>query len=186
MPLDEPSTVIVTITLPEIKDGAIAGTARDCLIGRSARVLLPRHRRRLHRSEPTPHILAFLPNISLKVRMDDLSTYGPLLVSAGLMLVMCAIFGRNSQACRMIAAALCIFLALRYLWWHATLGMPKGQTLPQQVWAWIFFLFESTANFSSTTVYFFSFAYQGQTVGCRRRSRLAFARSSCGRLYRHL
>jgi cellulose synthase (UDP-forming) len=87
--------------------------------------------------------------------MDDLSTYGPLLVSAGLMLVMCAIFGRNSQACRMIAAALCIFLALRYLWWHATLGMPKGQTLPQQVWAWIFFLFESTANFSSTTVYFF-------------------------------
>jgi hypothetical protein len=41
MPLDEPSTVIVTITLPEIKDGAIAGTARDCLIGRSARVLLP-------------------------------------------------------------------------------------------------------------------------------------------------
>jgi cellulose synthase (UDP-forming) len=87
--------------------------------------------------------------------MDDLSTCGPLLVSAGLMLVMCAIFGRNSQACRMIAAALCIFLALRYLWWHATLGMPKGQTLPQQLWARIFFLFESTANFSSMTVYFF-------------------------------
>jgi hypothetical protein len=41
MPLDEPSTVIVTIALPEIKDGANAGTPHDCLIGRSARVLLP-------------------------------------------------------------------------------------------------------------------------------------------------
>ncbi len=87
--------------------------------------------------------------------MNDLSTFGPLLFSAGLMFVMFATFGRDSQACRAIAAALCIFLGLRYLWWHATLGMPKGQTLPQQIWAWIFFLFESMANFSSMSVYFF-------------------------------
>jgi hypothetical protein len=86
--------------------------------------------------------------------MDDLSTYGPLLVSAGLMLVMCAIFGRNSQACRMIAAALCIFLAPLSMM-ARNLRNADGPTLPQQVWAWIFFLFESTANFSSMTVCFF-------------------------------
>ena len=58
-------------------------------------------------------------------------------------------------AWRAIAAALCILLTFRYLWWHATLGMPKGQTLPQQVWAWIFFLFESMTNLSSVIVFFF-------------------------------
>ena len=87
--------------------------------------------------------------------MIEFSTFGPLLVSMGLMLAMFAIFGRNSKPCRAIAAALCIFLALRYLWWHASMGMPKGQSLLQQTWAWTFFLFESMANVSSVLVYFF-------------------------------
>ena len=87
--------------------------------------------------------------------MIEFSTFGPLLVSAGLMLVMFAILGRGSKACRVITAALCIFLTFRYLWWHATLGMPKGQTLLQQAWAWTFFFFEAMNNFSSTMVYFF-------------------------------
>jgi cellulose synthase (UDP-forming) len=87
--------------------------------------------------------------------MSELTTFGPLLVSAGLLLVMFTIVGRNTQPWRAIAAALCILLTFRYLWWHATLGMPKGQTLPQQVWAWIFFLFESMTNLSSVIVFFF-------------------------------
>jgi cellulose synthase (UDP-forming) len=68
---------------------------------------------------------------------------------------MFTIVGRNMQPWRAIAAALCTLLTFRYLWWHATLGMPKGQTLPQQVWAWIFFLFESMTNLSSVIVFFF-------------------------------
>jgi cellulose synthase/poly-beta-1,6-N-acetylglucosamine synthase-like glycosyltransferase len=87
--------------------------------------------------------------------MIEFSAFGPLLVSAGLMLAMFAMFGRGSKACRAMAAALCIFLTFRYLWWHATMGMPKGQTLLQQAWAWTFFFFEATNNLSSTMVYFF-------------------------------
>lgn len=71
------------------------------------------------------------------------------------MLAMFAVFGRGSRACRAITAALCIFLTFRYLWWHATLGMPKGQTLLQQTWAWTFFFFEAMNNHSSTMVCFF-------------------------------
>jgi len=41
MPLDEPSTVIVTIALPQTKGGPDGHNTNDCLIGRSARVLLP-------------------------------------------------------------------------------------------------------------------------------------------------
>ncbi|MCI0600927.1 MAG: glycosyltransferase [Beijerinckiaceae bacterium] len=87
--------------------------------------------------------------------MIDYATFGPLLASVGLIVIMFAIFGQESRACRATAAALCIILALRYLWWHATLGMPKGQTLLQQLWAWTFFLFESMNNLSSMLVYFF-------------------------------
>ena len=65
--------------------------------------------------------------------MIEFGDFGPLLGSAGLMFVMFAIFGRDSKPRRAMAAALCIFLGLRYLWWHATLGMPKGQSLIQQI-----------------------------------------------------
>jgi cellulose synthase (UDP-forming) len=85
----------------------------------------------------------------------EFGDFGPLLASTGLMLLLFVLFGRASKACRVIAAALCIFLALRYLWWHATLGMPKGQTLPQQAWAWTFFFFETMNNLSSMLVCFF-------------------------------
>ncbi|MGC2221632.1 MAG: hypothetical protein WA624_04310 [Methylocella sp.] len=87
--------------------------------------------------------------------MIEFSDFGPPLVSAGLMLAMFAIFGRHSKPCRAMASALCIFLALRYLWWHLTLGMPKGQNLLQQAWAWIFFFFEAMNNLSSIIVCFF-------------------------------
>jgi cellulose synthase (UDP-forming) len=85
----------------------------------------------------------------------EFSAFGPLLFSTGLMFFMFVTFGRGSKVCRATTAALCIFLALRYLWWHATLGMPKGQTLPQQAWAWTFFYFEAMNNLSSMMVYFF-------------------------------
>ncbi|MGB6175830.1 MAG: hypothetical protein WBF43_05725 [Methylocella sp.] len=67
--------------------------------------------------------------------MIEFSAFGPLLASAGLMLVMFAVFGCGSKVCRASAAVLCIFFTLRYLWRHATLGIPNGETLPQQAWA---------------------------------------------------
>ncbi len=41
MPLDEPSTVIATVALPRAETDAPGSPAQECLIGRSARVLLP-------------------------------------------------------------------------------------------------------------------------------------------------
>jgi multidrug resistance efflux pump len=41
MPLDEPSSVIATIAMPHQETSAQENTAQECLIGRSARVLLP-------------------------------------------------------------------------------------------------------------------------------------------------
>lgn len=87
--------------------------------------------------------------------MIEFADFGPLLFSAGVMLAMFAMFGRESKPCRAMAAALCIFLGLRYLWWHVTLGMPKGQNLLQQAWAWTFFFFEAMNNLSSMMVFFF-------------------------------
>jgi len=87
--------------------------------------------------------------------MVEFETFGPLLLSAGFMLCLFVLFGRESALCRAITASLCIFLVLRYLFWHATLGMPEGQSPIQQAWAWIFFFFESMSNLSSIFVYFF-------------------------------
>jgi hypothetical protein len=41
LPLDEPSTVIATIAMPRSEDGTERSSQQECLIGRSARVLLP-------------------------------------------------------------------------------------------------------------------------------------------------
>jgi hypothetical protein len=41
MPLDEPSTVIATVSLPRTETSAQENSTHECLIGRSARVLLP-------------------------------------------------------------------------------------------------------------------------------------------------
>jgi hypothetical protein len=41
MPLDEPSTVIATVAMPRTENGTQENGTHECLIGRSARVLLP-------------------------------------------------------------------------------------------------------------------------------------------------
>lgn len=87
--------------------------------------------------------------------MIELDTFVPLFLSAGLLLLLFALFGRRCGSCRAFSAGLIVFLIGRYLWWHATLGMPKDQSLLQQIWAWIFFAFESMANISSALVYVF-------------------------------
>ncbi len=87
--------------------------------------------------------------------MNDLAACAPTLLSVGVLLGLAAILGRESKSARALSAMLCIFLSLRYVWWHGTSGMPVGQIALQQTWVWIFYFFESMAIFSSLTVYFF-------------------------------
>lgn len=85
--------------------------------------------------------------------MNDFSSLAPTLLTVGALLSLAAILGPHSAAARALSAVLCIVLILRYVWWRATLGMPVGQSGAQEIWAWIFFAFESMAIVSSLTVY---------------------------------
>ncbi len=102
----------------------------------------------LARDRPTPFLEA--------EAMLDLDSLAPLLVTIGLFLLLAALGGgAQSGPGRVVAAALCIVLAFRYVWWHATDGMPKGQGVAEQAWAWTFFFFEAMAILSASTVYVF-------------------------------
>ncbi len=87
--------------------------------------------------------------------MDDLDSLAPILVTIGLFLGLSTLGGTQSGLGRAAAAMLCIFLGLRYVWWHATAGMPEGQGLLEQIWAWTFFASEALAVLSALTVYVF-------------------------------
>lgn len=88
--------------------------------------------------------------------MSDLESLAPTLITIGIFLGLSVLGdGTHSRPGRFVAAALCIFLAFRYVWWHGTAGMPKGQGLPSQIWAWTFFFFETMAILSASTVYVF-------------------------------
>ncbi|MGO9674246.1 MAG: glycosyltransferase family 2 protein [Methylocella sp.] len=87
--------------------------------------------------------------------MNDLAVFAPTLLAVGALLGLAAILGRESKTARALSAMFCVFFSLRYVWWHGTAGMPTGQTPSQQAWAWIFYIFETMAIFSSLTVYFF-------------------------------
>ncbi|WP_395664649.1 glycosyltransferase [Methylocella sp.] len=85
----------------------------------------------------------------------DIDKLAPTFIAVGLLVALPGLLGRGSKLARALAAGLCAFLSLRYVWWHGTRGMPLGQTPLQQAWAWTFYFFESMAILSSVTVYFF-------------------------------
>lgn len=87
--------------------------------------------------------------------MVELDAYAPTLLAVGALLSLYLLLGPESKWARALSALLCICLCLRYVWWHGARGMPLGQSPLQQIWAWIFYFFESMAIFSSITVYFF-------------------------------
>jgi len=87
--------------------------------------------------------------------MVDLDSFAPILVTIGLFLALSTLGGTQSRLGRALAATLCIILAIRYVWWHGTAGMPRNQDLPEQIWAWTFFFFEAMAVLSAMTVYVF-------------------------------
>lgn len=87
--------------------------------------------------------------------MYETHAWGPLLISAGLLLSLFAILGRQSGIARIAASAICAGLAFRYLWWRYAVAFPVGQSPIQQGWAWIFFTFEAGSILSSIFVYLF-------------------------------
>ena len=87
--------------------------------------------------------------------MFDFTTFGPLLLSTGTLLVLFWGLGPQVPIARIAASALCAGLAARYLWWRWTVSFPLDQEWWQQVWAGIFFAFEAGSVASSMLVYLF-------------------------------
>ena len=87
--------------------------------------------------------------------VTHLATFGPLLISIGAMAFLIQFRPINPALVRALLSILCIFLAIRYLWWRFEFSMPVGQSPWQQTWAWIFFTFEAMSVVSATSVLFF-------------------------------
>jgi cellulose synthase (UDP-forming) len=87
--------------------------------------------------------------------MSDLTTVGPLLFTAGVLLSLLFCAEQTPKLTRVLASCLCIFLYVRYIWWRYEYAMPTHQEPWQQAWAWIFFAFESMAVLSSITALLF-------------------------------
>ncbi len=79
----------------------------------------------------------------------------PALLAVGIPFSLITFLGKQSKLARAAAAAVCVFTGLRYIWWRWSWSMPEGQEPWQQVWAWIFLVFESLSILSSLSVYFF-------------------------------
>jgi len=87
--------------------------------------------------------------------MPALSDLGPLLLTVGL-LALSFQFDRDApRFVRAFCAAVCVAMALRYVWWRFEWSMPVGQNWTQQAWAWLFFVFESLSILSGMSVLFF-------------------------------
>lgn len=87
--------------------------------------------------------------------MNELHTWAPLLFTLGLLFVLFEIFGRRSKYARAIAAATCIALSVRYVYWRIFFTAPLDQNLAQQIWARFFLFVEILAVTSAALVYFF-------------------------------
>ncbi len=87
--------------------------------------------------------------------MADLATFGPLLISIGVLALLTQFESANPQLMRALSSVLCICLSARYLWWRFEYSIPEGQNFYQQVWVWLFFAFETMSVVSATSVVFF-------------------------------
>ncbi len=87
--------------------------------------------------------------------MIELADLGPLLLCVGA-LAMLTLFEQSSpRAVKVIAAALVIFVTARYWWWRTTSAFPTHLNPIQEVWASLFYFFESCCLLTSiiTQVY---------------------------------
>jgi cellulose synthase (UDP-forming) len=107
--------------------------------------------------------------------MNTLIEFGPLLVSVGLLMTLIQFEPGAPRLMRALSAALCGFLAIRYIWWRFEYSMPTEQNLYQQIWAWFFFGFESISVLSATAVLFFMSRRESNRPYVRASSELADA-----------
>jgi cellulose synthase (UDP-forming) len=87
--------------------------------------------------------------------MPDLITFAPLLLGAGFLLCLFQFANQAPGLVRALASVLCAGMCGRYIWWRYAYGMPVDQEPWQQIWAWIFFAFESLSILGSMTVLLF-------------------------------
>jgi cellulose synthase (UDP-forming) len=85
----------------------------------------------------------------------DITTWAALLVTARFLLVVLEIWGVRSPIVRMIAAATCALVTLRYVYWRTLFTLPVHQNLPQTLWAFAFLGIELCTLLSSLLVYLF-------------------------------
>jgi cellulose synthase (UDP-forming) len=79
----------------------------------------------------------------------------PLLLAIAVPFVLLAVLGPGSRLARAVSSMACVVCGIRYLWWRWTWSMPTGQEDWQQVWAWVFLVFETLTVISSMSVYAF-------------------------------
>jgi cellulose synthase (UDP-forming) len=87
--------------------------------------------------------------------MLSLTALGPLLLSAGLLATLILFEPASPRLVRALCSGVCVFLAMRYVWWRFEYSMPTHQNIYQNVWAWVFFTFEITSIISSVMVLVF-------------------------------
>ncbi len=86
--------------------------------------------------------------------MTSLQTWGPLLLTIGLVWGLSQILGHDSRIARGISALTGIAVAIRYLWWRYAMSLPDpaDQTTLQTIWTWLFLLTETMAGLTSMSV----------------------------------
>jgi cellulose synthase (UDP-forming) len=84
-----------------------------------------------------------------------LPAWAPLILAVAVPFAAFTFLGRHSSWARLIAAGTCILCGLRYEWWRWTSSMPDGQEVWQQVWAWIFLIFETCTIVGIISTYVF-------------------------------
>jgi cellulose synthase (UDP-forming) len=87
--------------------------------------------------------------------MLDLNPWTPLLTASGALLLLFFALGRTSPLARALGASLCIFMAMRYLYWRIAFSLPTDQNLLQTAWVWIFLAVECATVFSAILLQFF-------------------------------
>lgn len=81
-----------------------------------------------------------------------LGDFAPALFTAGL--ILCAytlgkVFRPLEKPLRAVAGGFCMLVAIRYVWWRWTQSVPADQSWPQEIWAYLFLLFETATVCSS-------------------------------------
>ena len=87
--------------------------------------------------------------------MDQLACWAPLLVTCSFLFLLFVSLGRTSPVARALGAAVCIFVALRYMYWRILFSSPLDQNLIQTIWARLFLAFECGTIVSVMLVQFF-------------------------------